>query len=42
MAETHHPWDICAREDTPPVESEQMLLFACVRQILEEDFGVVI
>jgi hypothetical protein len=41
MAETHHPWDICAREDTPPVESEQML-FACVRQILEEDFGVVI
>jgi hypothetical protein len=36
-----HLWDICTREDTPPVESEQML-FAGVIDILKGDFGVEI
>ena len=34
-----HLWNICSRDDTPPVESEQML-FAGVRDILKEDFAV--
>ncbi len=32
-------WNICSRDDTSPVESEQML-FAAVRDILKEDFAV--
>jgi hypothetical protein len=34
-----HLWNICSRDDTSPVESEQML-FAGVRDILKEDFAV--
>jgi hypothetical protein len=34
-----HLWDICAEEDTLPVDSEEML-FASVRNILQEDFGI--
>jgi hypothetical protein len=34
-----HLWNICSRDDTPPVESEQML-FAGVIDILKEDFAV--
>ncbi len=36
-----HLWNICSRDDTPPVESEQML-FAGVRDILKEDFAVAL
>jgi hypothetical protein len=34
-----HLWNICSRDDTPLVESEQML-FAGVIDILKEDFAV--
>jgi hypothetical protein len=34
-----HLWNICSRENTPPLESEQML-FAGVIDILKEDFAV--
>jgi hypothetical protein len=34
-----HLWNLCAREDTPPVESEK-LLFAGVIDILKDDFGI--
>jgi hypothetical protein len=34
-----HLWNLCATEDTPPVESEK-LLFAGVMDILKDDFGV--
>jgi hypothetical protein len=34
-----HLWNICSRDDTSPVESEQML-FAGVVDILKEDFAV--
>jgi hypothetical protein len=34
-----HLWVIFVEEDTPPVESEK-ILFAGVRNILQEDFGI--
>jgi hypothetical protein len=34
-----HLWVIFMEEDTPPVESEK-ILFAGVRNILQEDFGI--
>jgi hypothetical protein len=34
-----HLWNICSRNDTPPVESEQ-ILFTGVVDILKVDFGV--
>jgi hypothetical protein len=34
-----HLWNICSRDSTSPVESEQML-FVGVRDILKEDFAV--